>query len=76
MQKFSHSEKQRYWKRKWLREHRGLIIVLCVLYVLALIFGFFYAEAWVFGSSSIAAIIVLLFLRNRMLIYMDDHTDK
>lgn len=71
---FSSNEQHRYWKRKWLKEHRLLIAVLCILYALALIIGFFQGVAWVFGASSLVGVIVLLILRNRMLLYIDHHT--
>ena len=71
---FSQDEQTRYWKRKWLHEHRVLIAALCTLYALALIIGFFQGVAWVFGASSLVGVIVLLILRNRMLLYIDHHT--
>lgn len=71
---FSQDEQTRYWKRKWLHEHRVLIAALCMLYALALIIGFFQGVAWVFGAVSLMGVIVLLILRNRMLLYIDHHT--
>ena len=70
---FSQDEQTRYWKRKWLQEHRLLIAILCALYAVALIVGFFQGVAWVFGAASLLAVIALLILRNRMLLYIDTH---
>ncbi|MBE6955577.1 MAG: hypothetical protein E7449_06700 [Ruminococcaceae bacterium] len=73
---FSHGEQYQYWKRKWLREHRVLIVMLCVLYALALIVGFYKGVAWSFGVCSIIALAAFLILRNRMLLYIDQHTEQ
>jgi len=73
---FSHDEQYQYWKRKWLKEHRLFIVVLCALYALALIAAFFQSVAWVFGAASLIAVLVLLILRNCMLLYIDQHTKE
>ena len=73
---FSHDEQYQYWKRNWLREHRVFIVILCLLYGLTLIVGFFKGAAWSFGVSSIIALTAFLILRNRMLLYIDQHTKE
>ena len=72
---FSQDEQTQFWKRKWLKEHRLLIIILCALYTLALVAAFFQGVSWVFGVVSLLALVVLFILRNRMLLYIDQHTE-
>ncbi|MBE5801061.1 MAG: helix-turn-helix transcriptional regulator [Clostridiales bacterium] len=76
-QAFSLTERTRYWKRKWLREH-WLQIVLCAAAVAGLIIAVYllpdFPDKWkplAFGMVSLAGVCISSGLHNRMMGYVE-----
>jgi len=68
---FSPAEKLAYYKKKWLRDNRSYIILLCLLFPAlfgALLYRFGAAAA---ALSPLAALAVYLFMRHRMMVYAE-----
>lgn len=68
---FSPAEKLAYYKKKWLRDNRSYIILLCLLF--PALFG---ALLYRFGAAAaalvpLAALAVYLIMRHRMMVYAE-----
>lgn len=73
---FSLKEKEHFWKRKWLREHRGLIGACMVVWIAALTFSCESGRGWLTTLCACAWIPGYIFLRNKMMIYVEDRVYK
>ncbi|MBR6425006.1 MAG: helix-turn-helix transcriptional regulator [Oscillospiraceae bacterium] len=68
---FSVEEQKTYWKRKWLKEHLALLVIaVCLLDAL------FLTARKLRPLLPILAVVVYGVLRNRMMIYVEDHVYK
>lgn len=65
---FSLEEKYKYWKKKWLKEHKFLIVMSVVL-MLILIFLCVYMRWYIFVGF--IPIVTYCFLNNRMMSYVE-----
>lgn len=73
---FSLKEREKYWKKKWLREHIALIAVWVIVLLNALVWLYF-SEHMLFAPLWTGlCLIVYMWLRNKMMIYVEDKLYK
>lgn len=65
---FSLNEKYKYWKKKWLKEHKFLIVVSIAL-MIALVFLCIYKNWYIFVGF--IPIVTYCFLNNKMMSYVE-----
>lgn len=70
---FSLAEKTAYWKRKWRKEHRFLIIFLILAVSAFFIFSLVIHKPWLTGFSLLAALVAYGYQNNRMMIYVENN---
>lgn len=70
--RFSVREQEHFWKRKWLKEHAALIALSGLLLLGALCWLFFSGRGLLIPVWALAAIIVYAWLRNKMMIYIEE----
>lgn len=70
---FSLKEKTLFWKRKWWKEHVALLLI-CILFC-AGVFAFSVIKSinWLSGATPLIWGIVFCALRNKMMIYIENH---
>lgn len=61
-----------YYKRKWLKEHKALILFGIILWCVLLIAGVYMKQPIVFGLLPIIGLIIYGYIRNQMMIYVED----
>lgn len=61
-----------YYKRKWLKEHQALILFGIILWCVLLIAGVYMKQPIVFGLLPIIGLIIYGYIRNQMMIYVED----
>ena len=61
-----------YFKRKWLKEHRALILTGVILWCLLFAAGIYMKNPIVLGMLPIAGLIIYGYIRNQMMIYVED----
>lgn len=67
---FSHTERERYWKKKWREEHIGLLIV-CFLPALALLLvGVIWDKGYI-AVASLSAVAAYAYQNNKMMTYVE-----
>lgn len=70
---FSWKERSDYWKKKWQKDHR-LVIVLSVLLLLALLFfGWYFHNTIAVAGTPVAGLLLYMKFRNDMMIYVENH---
>lgn len=69
---FSLKEREKYWKRKWLREHIALMTVWAIVLLTALVWVYFSGNAWLAPLWTLLCIAAYVWLRNKMMIYVED----
>ena len=62
-----------YWRRKWLAEHRALLIFAAAAFLALFAALYMLWEQWPLFFSPLAGCIVYAVLRNRMMIYIESH---
>lgn len=62
-----------FWKRKWLKDHRSLIIIGVTLIITICGFGIYLNKPLLAGSSFIIALGFYLKTRNNMMAYIEGH---
>lgn len=68
---FSLQDRIAYFKHKWIREHKALIIVGIILWCVLLAFGIYMKQPIVLGSLPIAGLLIYAYIRNQMMIYVE-----
>jgi len=68
---FALEERIAYFRKKWLREHKGLIGFWVVLWLLGCFAGIYLHEPLVAAALPIAALALYGYLRNQMMIYVE-----
>ena len=61
-----------YFKRKWIKEHRVLILFGIILWCLLFAFGIYGKQPIVLGLLPMAGLIIYGYIRNQMMIYVED----
>ncbi len=71
---FSCKEKILFWKRKWLKNHIALIVLLSVLYITICIYAYITKLAIMIFILPIAGLVFYIWLRNKMAAYAEYKT--
>ena len=61
-----------YFKRKWIKEHKVLILFGIILWCLLFAFGIYGKQPIVLGLLPMAGLIIYGYIRNQMMIYVED----
>lgn len=69
---FSLKEKTDFWKRKWIKEHIPLIAIAVLLCMGILAFAVIKSISWLSGLTALIWLVEFGFLRNKMMIYIED----
>lgn len=70
---FSWKECSDYWKKKWQKDHRLVIILSALLLLTILLLGWHFRNMIAVTCVPIAGILLYLKLRNDMMIYVENH---
>ena len=70
---FSLKERCNYWRKKWLKEHKGLIILFIFMFPTFYGLGLYINKPILSGLSVIVAFIIYLKTRNQMMAYIESH---
>lgn len=60
-----------FFKRKWLKEHKGYLALWVVIWLACFAAGLFIRKAVVFALLSLLAVIIYGHVRNQMMIYVE-----
>lgn len=69
---FSRAEQTAFWKKKWLREHRSIRILLAAAYAVGLLLLVNKRRPVLVAILAISALGANAFLRNRMMAYVEE----
>ena len=69
---FSREEQTEFWKKKWLREHRGIRILLAAAYAAGFLLLAGRGQPVLVAVLTLSALGAAGFLRNRMLAYVEE----
>ena len=61
-----------YFKRKWIKEHKALILFGIILWCLLFAVGIYWKQPIVLGLLPMAGLIIYGYIRNQMMIYVED----
>ena len=61
-----------YFKRKWIREHKALILSGAILWCILFAVGICLKKPIVFASLPRAGLVIYGYIRNQMMIYVED----
>lgn len=70
---FTLNERIKYWKSKWMKEHIAQNILTVLFCIAFFIFARFKQDLILIIASQILPIAIYLWLRNRMMIYIESH---
>lgn len=70
---FSLKERCDFWKKKWLKEHRSLIILYIFIFLALNGFGLYIKQPIVSGAALVIALVIYLKTRNQMMAYIEGH---
>jgi len=62
-----------YYKRKWLKEHKALILSGVILWCILFAVGIFRKQPIVLALTPITGLVIYGCIRNKMMIYVEDH---
>ena len=68
---FSVDEKKVFWKRKWRKDHIGLLILLVLTILLSIVVPFIIDKQWLIGLSPLVAFIAYGYQNNKMMAYVE-----
>lgn len=61
-----------YYKRKWIREHKGLIFIGIILWCILFAAGVYMMQPIIFALLPVAGLIIYGYIKNQMMIYVED----
>ena len=70
---FSLKERCNFWKKKWLKEHKSLIILFIFMLLTLYGLGLYINRPILSGLSIIVAFVICLKTRNQMMAYIESH---
>ncbi len=70
---FQLNEQKQYWRDKWLRDHRGTIILLIIAYAVSQLIGLMIDRIMLNATSSLIAIGIAVFFSNARDSYVEHH---
>lgn len=68
---FSREERQRYFKKKWRREHRALFALLALILLAVFVIPFAIDKPWLVGFAPLTACIEYAYQNNKMMRYVE-----
>jgi transcriptional regulator with XRE-family HTH domain len=68
---FTLQERISFFKKKWLKEHILLIIIYALAFITIFVYGSLIPNALIVGISPILGIACYMWIRNRMMIYVE-----
>ena len=68
---FSFEERKAYFKRKWLKDHVSLLVLLGLIFLAALAIPIYTNKAGLLGIAGLTAIAEYGYANNRMMIYVE-----
>ena len=70
---FSWKERSDYWKKKWQKDHRLLLILSILLLFTLLFIGWYFHQIFVISVTPFLGVLLYMKLRNDMMIYVENH---
>ena len=70
---FSLKERCEFWKKKWIKEHKRLIILYIFMFLTLYGSGLYINKPILSGLSIIVAFVIYLKRRNQMMAYIENH---
>jgi len=70
---FSLEERMAFWKQKWKKEHRSLVFLYLLAPAVLWGFALLKSRPLYMGLSVLLGLFIYMYLRNRMMIYVEDH---
>lgn len=70
---FSLKERCDFWKKKWMKEHKSLIILFAFIFLTLCGLGVYINKPILSGLSIVVAFVVYLKTRNQMMAYIENH---
>lgn len=74
--RYSVNERTKYWKKKWLKEHIALIVIITVIWLSLFPAAYFLLGEWKSVGGSLAflsGIFAYSYLHNKMMTYVEGH---
>lgn len=68
---FSQDEQRDYWKRKWRREHRALLVCLALAVLALAAIPWLIRRPWLAGLTPLGGVIAYGYQNNRMMAYVE-----
>lgn len=68
---FSMDEKKSFYKKKWLKEHIALLVILVLVFIASIVIPVVFGNPYLIGMSVFIAIIVYGYIHNRMMAYVE-----
>lgn len=69
---FSIKEKQAYFKKKWRKDHCGLLVILILIFLAAVILPFVFRKSYLAGIAPAIGLLVYGWQNNRMMVYVEN----
>ena len=70
---FSLQEKIAFYKRKWLKEHKSYIVMWVIIWLALIGFSAFLKHPIEYVVGPLAGLIIYGYVRNKMMIYVENH---
>lgn len=70
---FTLQEKIAFYKRKWRKEHKGYISMCVIIWLALLVGAIIWGNPIGFGIVPLAGLIIYIYIRNKMMIYVESH---
>lgn len=73
---FSIHEKTKFFKKKWMKEHIPLFVILGLVFISLLFSAYFFLGEWKTVGGSVVCLVAVCtygYLRNNMMIYVENH---
>ncbi len=68
---FTKDEKKSFYKKKWLKEHIALLVILALVFVTSIVLPIVFGNLYLIGNSVFIAIIGYGYIHNRMMAYVE-----
>lgn len=70
---FSFEEQKAYFKKKWRKDHIGLLAVLIGIFLAAVILPFVFGKPWFAGLAPLIGLLEYGYQNNQMMIYVENN---
>lgn len=69
---FTFEERKAYFKKKWLKDHRSLLVILILILIAAFVIPFIVGKPWLVGFVPLVAFIEYGYKNNTMMTYVEN----